>query len=386
MILSDPLSSVSWRLNELLKAGKKARAFAKSPWGQSEQPSEVPPFSPLQPKSLDTLPEGARETESLDLHEEEQAQPGEDVTEQEIPEAQDTPPPVLPQFSQEAMDEAQRVADAKGYERGLEEGNNQWREAREAFLSLVDMFRSAQANTDDFYAPLKQLSLHLAEELVRGELALSSTAVERLVKGILKDLQQQGEGPLIIYLNPLDLEHFSLSLDDQQANIELRADQQLSRGSVRVNMDDSAVEDLIEHRLETLTDSLLGLGSRTVGEGVGEYKFAVEVAEKVIEAEQINEQANSESESESESEPEPDSETGFLDQQSADGEIDSEDKSPVDAEEQNGQKGKNQQEKRDEQEEENDDNGKEEERLENGSVDGAESEQSGSTQTPQSEP
>lgn len=290
--MSDPLSSVSWRLNELLKAGKKARAFAKSPWGDSESSPEVPPFAPMQPKTLDTLPDGARETESIDLDKEDDGELEEETLAPEAEEPEALEQPVLPQFSEEALEQARQEADAQGYQRGLDEGNNQWREAREAFLTLVDMFRSAQSNTDDFYAPLKQLSIHLAEELVRGELTLSPAAVERLVKEALKDIEQQGEGPIVIYLNPQDLQHFTLTLEDQHGNIDLRADQQLSRGSLRVNMDDSAIEDFIEKRLQSLTESLLGLEAEGASGTGADYKFAKPVEEKVIEDVQVTDKDN----------------------------------------------------------------------------------------------
>ena len=290
--MSDPLSSVSWRLNELLKAGKKAMAFAKSPWGDSESSPEVPPFAPMQPKTLDTLPDGARETESIDLNKEDDGELEEETLAPEAEEPEVLEQPVLPQFSEEALEQARQEADAQGYQRGLDEGNNQWREAREAFLTLVDMFRSAQSNTDDFYAPLKQLSIHLAEELVRGELTLSPAAVERLVKEALKDIEQQGEGPIVIYLNPQDLEHFTLTLEDRHGNIDLRADQQLSRGSLRVNMDDSAIEDFIEKRLQSLTESLLGLEAEGASGTGADYKFAKPVEEKVIEDVQVTDKDN----------------------------------------------------------------------------------------------
>lgn len=290
--MSDSLSSVSWRLNELLKAGKKARAFAKSPWGESESSMEFTPFSPMQPKTLDTLPDGARETESIDLNEDQDGDAQEELMQQEAVEPEEAVQPVLPQFSEEDLEQAKQEADAQGYQRGLDEGNNQWREAREAFLTLVDMFRSAQSNTEDFYKPLKRLSVRLAEELVRGELTLSSAAIERLVKDALKDIEQQGEGPIVIYLNPQDLEHFSLKLDDQHGNIDLRADQQLSKGSLRVNMDDSAIEDFIEKRLQSLTESLLGLDAESAGGNSADYKFANPVEEKVIEDIQITDSDN----------------------------------------------------------------------------------------------
>jgi flagellar biosynthesis/type III secretory pathway protein FliH len=142
------------------------------------------------------------------------------------------------------------------------------------------MFRSAQANTAEFHQPLLRLSLHLAQQLVRGELSLSSAAVERLIKGVLEDLEQQGEGPVVVYMNPLDRQSLSASLEGELDDLDLRGDQQLCRGSLRLSMDDSAIEDLLEHRLNSLSDALLGINIQPDLET--EPKFANPVTEKII--------------------------------------------------------------------------------------------------------
>jgi len=112
--LSDSLSSVSWRLNELLQAGKKARAFAKSPWGSSAASAGGPVFSPMQPRILDGVPEGARETEALDLQPTENQAPTEDAVEETVEElVQEHSQPVLA-YTEEAIEQAAREADVRG--------------------------------------------------------------------------------------------------------------------------------------------------------------------------------------------------------------------------------------------------------------------------------
>ena len=282
MTLSDSLSSVSWRLNELLQAGKKARAFAKSPWGPSAASAGGPIFSPMQPQILDELPEGVRETEALDLQPTEEQEPAQDSTEAPLqPLVEEHSQPVLA-YTEEALEQAANEADARGYQRGLDESHAKWAEARQEFLTLIDMFRSAQANVAGFHQPLLRLAIHLAQQLVRGELNLSSAAVERLIKGVLEDLEQQGEGPVVISVNPVDLERMAQSLEGELGDLDLRADQQLAQGSLRVSMDDSAIEDLLEHRLDSLSETLLGIGVQAELDTASASKFANPVTEKII--------------------------------------------------------------------------------------------------------
>ena len=70
----------------------------------------------------------------------------------------------------------------------------------------------------------------------------------------------------MVFLNPDDLERFR-PLADAADGLVLEADARLQSGSVRVEVNDSLVEDLIEHRLEVLSQQLLGDGARTATEG-----------------------------------------------------------------------------------------------------------------------
>lgn len=293
MILSDQTQSVSWRLNDLLKAGKKAKAFAAASWQPPEKLPESHSFSHWQPLVLDTVPEGIVETESLDT----EILPDQQEAEiEELPDAAELEQAAAEEQAMVAAAEAEqakRDAFEEGYQRGIEQGTAdseaKWAQAREAFVELTQSIRTAQDDMTEFYAPLKKLALHLAEQLVRGELTISTAAVERLTKEALKDVEQQGEGPIVIHLHPLDVEKFSTHLNGELDGLDLRSDSDLSQGSVKVSIDDSAIEDLIEHRLAHLSEELLGYapGMReTSSASAFDSNFANPVMEKVIEIDQ----------------------------------------------------------------------------------------------------
>ena len=243
--MSDQTPSVSWRLNDLLQAGKKAKAFAASSWQSSKQASTTTDFTRWAPLVLDPAPEGAIEAEP--------------PIDQLVPEPEDSVTETLPDAAElekaeaeqqimvaEAVaEQAKRDAFEEGYQKGLAQGTadgeEKWAEARDAFSDLTQSIRKAQDDMTEFYGPLKKLALHLAEQLVRGELTLSPAAIERLTKEALKDVEQQGEGPFVVRLNPLDMEKFRTQLDGELDGLDLRGDPDLSQGSVKISIDDSAI-------------------------------------------------------------------------------------------------------------------------------------------------
>ena len=85
---------------------------------------------------------------------------------------------------------------------------------------------------------------------------MSSAAIQRLVNQSLEDIERQGTDAIVITLHPEDLESLLDTPDLMKEGIEFRSDIHLSRGSVRVTMGDSAIEDLIEHRLQHIVESL----------------------------------------------------------------------------------------------------------------------------------
>jgi flagellar biosynthesis/type III secretory pathway protein FliH len=156
-------------------------------------------------------------------------------------------------------------AEDAAYLRGLEEGQQQTKDELEAEVllaaddlkALANQLAQAARDTDSFYQPLLKLSMHLAEQLVRGELTLSGQAVTRLVERCLNELQQATDAPILVRMHPVDHERHLAYGAMAPKNMELRADPSLSQGSVKVSMNGASIEDLIEHRRQVLWETLM---------------------------------------------------------------------------------------------------------------------------------
>lgn len=151
------------------------------------------------------------------------------------------------------------------YLRGLEEGQRQAKDELEAEVllaaddlkALANQLAQAARDTETFYQPLLKLSMHLAEQLVRGELALSGQAITRLVERCLSEFQQETSAPIVVRMNPADHERHLAYGAMAPKNMDLRPDPSLSSGSVKVSMNGAMIEDLIEHRRQALWDALM---------------------------------------------------------------------------------------------------------------------------------
>ena len=148
---------------------------------------------------------------------------------------------------------------AMGRQQGMAEGRAAASvSAEEEVQQLRSVLQGLQASLSDtqrLFEPMQRLALHLAEQLVRGELEFSSRAIRRLIESALLEVDQKLA--FSVRLNPEDLQLLRTTLGEDDA-MHMAGDPALSRGSVRVEMDDGVVEDLIEHRLDTLARSLLG--------------------------------------------------------------------------------------------------------------------------------
>ena len=108
------------------------------------------------------------------------------------------------------------------------------------------------------FEPLKRLALHLAVELVRVELSVSPQAIDTLVRRCVQALGEQDE-VVVVELHPMDLERLQGLVEPMAttlAGVQWRANEGLSRGSVRARSEQSMVEDLIENRLAGLVRDL----------------------------------------------------------------------------------------------------------------------------------
>ena len=240
--MSDSDSKIHWRLNDLLRAGKKAKEFAAVSWSDPKEQDNS--------RFIQWQPGGTQQIEndiSLDLGA------------VAVGDAAEVPNTLPVDTSIERADIQAAMAKAKeeAFEEGILEGKAQTERAhgqiKNALKDLIERIRVNEGNIREFHDPLKKLAVHLAEQLIRGELTISSKAIERLVNQALEDIEHQGPEEIVVTLHPEDLSSLGKTADVIKGSIEFRSDSHLSRGSVRVTMGDSAIEDLIEHRLQNLS-------------------------------------------------------------------------------------------------------------------------------------
>ena len=90
----------------------------------------------------------------------------------------------------------------------------------------------------------------------------------RLVQGCLDQLEgYQPKNPPTLRMHPEDLAVYLSSINGTPEGVQLRPDESMARGDVSLQMDDTAVEDLIANRLERLANSVFGLGHGFTDEG-----------------------------------------------------------------------------------------------------------------------
>lgn len=123
--------------------------------------------------------------------------------------------------------------------------------------TLNDQLRSFTDKPDALFEPVKRLAVHISEQLVLAELNLSGQAIERLVQRCLDELDKHGQSPIVIELNPQDKARLQDINADVVNNMQLQAVPGLHPGSVRVVVNDTQIEDLIEHRLQAMANRLL---------------------------------------------------------------------------------------------------------------------------------
>ncbi|MCE2869800.1 MAG: hypothetical protein LW714_00105 [Oxalobacteraceae bacterium] len=168
------------------------------------------------------------------------------------------------QLIEAAREQARVDAHAAGFQEGLEAGLEQATSEMQAKidekLAAMDLvmkgLHQLERDPDALFEPMKKLAMHLAQQLVRGELTQSGQVIARLVDNCLRELAASGEKAVIIHLHPDDLEQYKPLIAQFGDSIVCRPDGLLSRGSVRASLDGSVVEDMIERRVKGLTKSL----------------------------------------------------------------------------------------------------------------------------------
>ncbi len=154
---------------------------------------------------------------------------------------------------QQGYDEGQ----VAGYAQAKEELGKAYEEKIAQLQAMVNAMQELSYNPDAMFEPMKTLSVHIAEQLVRGELSQSPQAISRLVDNCLRELNASGEKAVVIHLHPEDLEQYKPQAAMFGDALVLRPDPKLERGSVRASLDGSVVEDLIQRRVAGLKKGLM---------------------------------------------------------------------------------------------------------------------------------
>ncbi len=242
-----------WSPNPLLNSKAEAPRFLRTQWDEATARS----FGPWR------VADKAEPTEGLLT---EAAEPDANEAATEVPAdaaaAQEAAPTAEPEspWTEAALDQLRDEA----YQRGLLEGQalvrsefeNERSKERELMRHLGIELRSISQDPQRFFEPLKRLSLHLAEQLVRAELQLSGQAIHNLIQQCIQQLDHAVE-PVHVSVNPEDLQRLTAMGESVTKHMQLEADALLRPGSVRVRVQDSVVQDLIETRLEPLARRLL---------------------------------------------------------------------------------------------------------------------------------
>ena len=131
--------------------------------------------------------------------------------------------------------------------------------AIQQYRELTQKIRMASTRVSEFFEPVSRLSVHIAEQLVRGELTVSPVAITRLVQGCLDAIEERiSKKEPILKMHPADLEMFLNGFDGEPSGVSLVADDRLARGDVSLQMDHSVIDDLLSHRLEEIAQYVFG--------------------------------------------------------------------------------------------------------------------------------
>jgi flagellar biosynthesis/type III secretory pathway protein FliH len=154
-----------------------------------------------------------------------------------------------------AISKAEAQAFEQGYQQALSEYKAETELNTQHLNALLSALEQAMEDKDALQAPLRKLSLKLAELLVQKELSTSPAAIENLIATALDALEMDENYRIGVTVHPADLELLR-EYKEQDTQIVLSADGTLHRGSVKVSAGDLAVDNLFEQRLADLQGQL----------------------------------------------------------------------------------------------------------------------------------
>ena len=131
------------------------------------------------------------------------------------------------QLSESALNALREEAYQRGLEAGLAQARTEVTEERqherELFRHLSIELRSLSQDPERFFEPLKRLSLHVAEQLVRGELQVSGQVLNNLIKQCLAQFDHPAD-KAVVTLHPDDLKRLKAMEPAVTQGLELESD------------------------------------------------------------------------------------------------------------------------------------------------------------------
>lgn len=240
---------VEWKLNALLLADRKAKAYARHPLNRSSQADGF--FAPWQPRQvgkLQSLP-----VTSAELVEPE---PGPVAAEKKVelhigdPAAEARLQVELGQL-REQLEQVTRTRYQEGLAIGRAEATATLATELAALKSLVENLESVHIDLGPFIGYVEQLALQLARAVVR-QLVLHDEHyyldLVRLGIGVFNVSQRQD---VQLFLNPMDLELVRSALETIRPPLVLHGDAGLERGDLRLVSGQTEIEENVAFKLDT---------------------------------------------------------------------------------------------------------------------------------------
>ena len=233
--LSDSKKTVSWRLNDLLRAGEKAKSFAAINWTDGSSGSHSG-FKSWTPGDISSPVEGEIISEgSID----------DSLTADNV------------KSSEDILEQAKSEAYSKGFQDGVDQEKLDQDQLIKNLQSLFSNINENQKVFTEFFDPVKKLSLNIAKYLVKGNLTVSSDLINKIIDTTLSEITNLGDKTIIVEMNSTDFENLNDVILEQFENVEFSPNSELGKGDLRIKMNDSIIEDFIENRLSDIAESLM---------------------------------------------------------------------------------------------------------------------------------
>lgn len=252
MILSEPLSSVDWKLNELLAADRRAREYAQHS-GQQEM-TEQKPFAPWEPRALNAdiadHSQDKVDAEADPLVAEGEPEPADQPDDQDHehfgPE---------PDFDAMLAD-ARSAGERSGYARASEELAQDREQQREQIQQLVSAIGQAQVDLTDYVEFVRELATAIAEHVLRQELLCSSERMRDLVRSAVGRLASDSVAKLEIRANQRTLDSLVEALAGLDTQPALHRDESLGDGDFHFKMASTEGAEIVADKINSAVTSL----------------------------------------------------------------------------------------------------------------------------------